>query len=127
MKKCTKCDVEKPLEEYGSAGARLRANCKSCVSEYNRKRYSNPILREREQFRAIKTKYGLSKEQYLEMVEGGCQMCHTDIKLVVDHCHDTGRVRGILCHWCNIAIGHLKDNPELALRAYYYLGGSDVA
>ncbi len=40
---------------------------------------------------------------------------------VVDHCHSTGKVRGLLCYSCNIAIGLFKDNTELLEKAIFYL------
>jgi hypothetical protein len=47
--------------------------------------------------------------------------------MVVDHEHNGGGVRGLLCGWCNTALGYLKDDPELAHRAIEYLrkGGVD--
>ena len=44
--------------------------------------------------------------------------------LVVDHCHDTGKVRGVLCHNCNRAVGLLKDNIEVLKNAISYLEGA---
>jgi hypothetical protein len=43
--------------------------------------------------------------------------------LAVDHDHKTGAPRGLLCHTCNAGIGHLHDDPELILKAYYYVTG----
>jgi hypothetical protein len=42
-------------------------------------------------------------------------------RLSVDHCHVTGKVRGLLCQRCNIAIGHLNDDPQTAMNAAAYL------
>lgn len=39
----------------------------------------------------------------------------------VDHNHDTGKVRGIVCHWCNLAIGHAYDDPEILRKLTAYL------
>ena len=72
--------------------------------------------------------YGLSPEQYLQLLaEQGnkCPVCGTDLtghrKYAVDHCHKTGRVRGILCPKCNTGLGHFKDDPELLNKAADYL------
>ena len=50
-----------------------------------------------------------------------CVICGNNEKLVVDHDHKTGKVRGILCNNCNTGLGMLQDNPKLLLRAISYL------
>jgi hypothetical protein len=45
-------------------------------------------------------------------------------KLMVDHCHATGKVRGLLCHNCNRALGLLKDDKSTIRRALEYLEGA---
>lgn len=85
--------------------------------------------RTREQQRANRLqKYGLTLAQYDDMYRaqsGLCVVCFgpPDIgqSLCVDHCHTTGRVRGLLCHNCNKALGLLKDDPERILRLATYL------
>ena len=83
-------------------------------------------------FSYIKSTYGLSKDQYLEMLAKQnfvCKICnvHNDDAahgtLCVDHCHSTGKIRGLLCHNCNSAIGLLKESEELLLRSIDYLKG----
>ena len=58
--------------------------------------------------------------------DNSCKICNThkdDTKmgLVIDHCHKTLEVRGLLCHHCNVALGHLKDDTELLDKAKQYL------
>jgi hypothetical protein len=43
------------------------------------------------------------------------------VRLVVDHNHETGKIRGLLCHHCNLAVGWIRDDPDRALRAAEYL------
>lgn len=78
-----------------------------------------------------KYKYGLSKEDYINLLnvqENKCKICLEKFKSTdrynspcVDHCHDTGKVRGLLCHSCNKALGGFKDNIELLENAILYL------
>ena len=59
----------------------------------------------------IKNSYGLTAEEYENMVvqqDNKCVICDTDSKLVIDHCHTTGKVRGLLCHKCNVSIGYVE-------------------
>ena len=57
--------------------------------------------------------------------EGRCAICgeepSTKRGLAIDHCHITGKVRGLLCHGCNIGIGSMKDSAVLLLKAIRYL------
>lgn len=74
----------------------------------------------------LRKNYGLTPEQYDEMLErqgGGCAICGKppgDIALHVDHCHDTGRVRGLLCFSCNAGLGQFRHDPQLLGRAMDY-------
>lgn len=73
----------------------------------------------------LKFNYGLTLEEYEDMylaVAGHCQICgrHKD-QLHVDHNHDTGEVRGLLCNRCNTALGLLQDSPELIARSLQYI------
>lgn len=77
--------------------------------------------------------YGMTLKQYEELrqkQESLCAICtsegfvmatHHKMKLVVEHCHKKGLVRGLLCHNCNRALGLLKDSEEVLQRAINYL------
>jgi hypothetical protein len=75
----------------------------------------------------LKKRYGLTMEQHEKMHEiqdGKCAICNEDPypkKLMVDHCHESSDVRGLLCNTCNLGIGFFKDNKELLQSAINYL------
>jgi hypothetical protein len=63
----------------------------------------------------LKWAYGLTLADFDAMLteqEGRCAICKKEKRLVVDHCHETGAVRKLLCHHCNIAIGICEANPD---------------
>lgn len=68
--------------------------------------------------------YGCTPELYLDLYErqgGLCAVCRLSKPLVVDHCHVTRVVRGLLCNNCNTALGMLEDKPERILALLNYL------
>lgn len=72
-------------------------------------------------------KYGMSKDDYailLKKQNGGCAICSREEKgrrLAVDHCHSSGKVRGLLCAACNTTLGKFNDDYELLEKAVLYL------
>ena len=82
----------------------------------------------------LKRNYGLSIEQFniiLLSQNNKCARCgspapdHHKKRLNVDHCHETGKIRGILCDACNRALGLFKDDPEILNKAIDYLHHSN--
>lgn len=77
----------------------------------------------------LQREYGITLDEYFEMLEKqnySCDICNIsqkDLKkpLFVDHCHKTGKVRGLLCNNCNWTLGLMKDNPEYLNNAILYL------
>lgn len=70
------------------------------------------------------TKYGLTVvdvDAMLAEQDGKCWLCQRKPAVVIDHCHKTGRVRGMLCHGCNTGLGKLGDSVENLQRAIAYL------
>lgn len=80
--------------------------------------------------RWLKRKYGLSLADMDRLIiaqQGRCAICcrpfgpaRKDLEHI-DHCHTTGKIRGLLCHQCNSGIGNFKDAPRLMLAAIAYL------
>ncbi len=144
--KCTTCHIEKAEEDF-SQRMRLRKSkqCKVCVNKsqkITRLKYRDKILARQKAKWAAMTKeerinqnfyrYGITFAQYSEMLlkqNGVCAICfeknQIHERLFVDHCHATGKVRGLLCHDCNSAIGFSKDNTARlrAMIAYLERGG----
>lgn len=91
-------------------------------------RYHNTMRDNPEKIRRArrKFKYGLTDEDYKQMMteqQGLCKICKVEPATNIDHCHTTGKVRGILCANCNCGIGYLRDSPEIMRNAVAYLGG----
>lgn len=133
FKKCTKCLILQPVEEFNyrnTTKSGLVARCKKCLVE-DRKRYSsfNPSITPNKHLRHIENRYGLSAEDYLKLKEeqnSCCAICGRSEELFkrrlhVDHSHNTGKVRGLLCSSCNTALGKFEDSPDRLLVAYNYL------
>lgn len=104
---------------------RSKAQVQKCYDENYETKYKFTIWR-----RTLKVKYGLTEEKYYEMLEEQdfkCAICgnpETDTRrgqFCVDHCHDTGIVRGLLCFSCNVTLGNMNDRIDLLERAIEYL------
>lgn len=96
------------------------------MKEIARQRHvDNPIAKKKQHLK----KYGLTPEclsKMLDACEHKCEICgHSEKRHkmfpMIDHCHTSGKVRGILCSNCNMGIGKFKDNPELLQAAIAYL------
>jgi hypothetical protein len=77
--------------------------------------------------RHLKNKYGMTTAELDDMIAsqmGICCICLSAPAEHVDHCHDTGRVRGVLCFSCNAALGQFRDRPDVIRRAAVYVEGN---
>jgi hypothetical protein len=90
-----------------------------------RVKFTPEELKERRREQWLIRAYGLtvaSFDKLLNTQGNKCAICReTSLKWVVDHCHNNGKVRGILCPTCNMAIGLLKNSPSVAEQARIYL------
>jgi len=90
-------------------------------------------------FNRIAATYGLGVDEFLDLFAAqnhSCAVCKTALVLfssakgekpVVDHCHVTGKVRGILCNGCNVSLGWLEKNPERTARLARYICATQPA
>ena len=122
MKTCPKCRRElsdscfhKRTYKNGKVG--LQHKCKDCASK-NRREYYKPHT-------SIRLKLKLTQEQVDHITKPGkCQVCGSTKRLCIDHCHDTEKPRGLLCHKCNTALGLLDDDLQRILKLSQYLAQS---
>ena len=142
MKICKKCNREKPLSDYSfrdKKAGKLRAKCRDCEAESyqayksnNGERLKNSWSKssksryEKDRKKILAWRYGLTLEEYDQILsdqDGKCKICKTEpvTVLSVDHCHSTGKVRGLLCSHCNTGLGMFKDDVQLLERAIAYL------
>ena len=101
------------------------SHCKQCVNSIKRESRVRTYTSENRRKWALKNRYGLSVEEFENMLiaqSGACGICEKELKKPhIDHCHATGKVRGLLCHRCNTRLGGL-DDEQWRLAALRYLG-----
>lgn len=120
-KRCSRCARLRGTIQFHRAGAVLRSHCRDCRAAHA----ANPDRRWRNQVLRIARTYGVPFEEAWELlnqaVAGPCDGCGLDASREdqaghVDHDHETGKVRGVLCRECNLILGLALDDPG-TLRA----------
>lgn len=89
----------------------LKSQCIDCHAKYQK------------EYKLMKY-YSLTLEEHTQMIidqDEKCLICEEKLKLYVDHCHTTKKVRGLLCDLCNRGIGLLKENVNTLKRAIDYI------
>ena len=124
---CKKCNQELLVSNFhikydkNANHFRFNSPCKKCAHENRNIEYRKVAAR--------KKKYNLTSEQYDAMLKSQnncCDICSIDMKnygknFVVDHCHVTNNIRGLLCNNCNTGIGMLQDDTSILVKAIEYL------
>ena len=137
LRLCTKCMEVKPRNEFSKRAASndgLNRYCKTCMGKYyqanngEQRKRSKARLRIRnrdhpeiQRAQHLKGKYNMTQDDYNTLFlaqQGRCAICGKEVKLVVDHNHETGKVRGLLCKICNYA---LAGGPKWLEDALAYL------
>ena len=139
VKICRTCKKQKRISSFPKCGnLYIRPHCKPCYNriqaawrDKNRerirekwgqasKKYYTSEKRRNKTLRA----YGLTEEVYNALYDkqsGKCAICKTNTTLVVDHCHSSREIRGLLCNACNVGLGAFRDSPNLLKSAIDYL------
>jgi hypothetical protein len=147
-KTCSRCKKSKALCEYqkdSRAITGLSSKCKCCIKERRQKQkdYDRNYwklyagrniekLKERDKSYNLKRKFNMTIEQYNTLLEsqgGKCACCPKEKSsngksLAVDHCHVTGKIRGLLCNECNTSLGLLKEDITIMSNLIQYLQNS---
>lgn len=137
VKICNICLLEKPLSFFHK-NDRMRDGHLNQCSKCRRFR-CEPQNKEKKREGQLKHKYGITTQQYQGMFlaqKGVCAICRKPEtskfrgsvrELSIDHCHETKRVRGLLCARCNSAIGLFDEMPGKMQKAltYIFVGGFD--
>lgn len=111
-KYCNSCHKEKLLQKfYRHKRGGYRSYCKECDKDRANDRHMKIRLE----------KLGVDQTIYNQMQRRPCSICKHRKKIVVDHDHATGKIRGPLCWRCNVGIGHFYDKPQLLISAAQYL------
>lgn len=135
---CNRCSTVKPVDEFYRNGA-YRTLCHACEKTRRHEYRIRPEVRKRaylyEMKRFYKKKYGMSFDQYDEILKrqnGLCAICRKPNSKVdarskklqrfhVDHCHETKKIRGLLCSKCNQGIGYFDENILVLEACIKYL------
>jgi hypothetical protein len=139
--KCSVCKEEKSLSEFPvrktHRPGKPVSQCTKCKVAYNkayREKHREKVL-EIERKSKLKMAYGITPEQYEHMLkkqDGKCAICSTKKPggrtkmFFIDHCHNNGNVRGLLCMRCNTGLGLFLDNPKFLLNAISYLKENSI-
>jgi hypothetical protein len=138
-KLCTACGVTKPIDQYNKRAASkdgLNGWCRPCVNAKSLAWYRGNRERVKKNHREymLRSQYGIGEAEFqrlLKLQGSKCALCPVTFStegsrrnLCVDHDHDTGQVRGLLCARCNTSIGQLGDSAEGLRRALAYVEGA---
>lgn len=128
----TKCKSCRNIQnrQYFKLHPEMRKKHNDANKEKRHKLYNSPEWKSKLRDSHLKSKFDLTHIDYQNMLEsqgGVCKICKRHRlasnkgHMVIDHCHETGVIRGVLCNWCNRALGLFEDNIELFQSAIKYL------
>jgi len=122
---CSGCGVTYTPKRYSADSGRNRFCSRDCKDKH---RVMKPAERTEMLRKYYLNRYGLTPEDVEALRAKGCNICGSmggigrwDGVLHIDHCHDTNKVRGALCHKCNVGLGLFNHDPEMLRKAVMYL------
>ena len=129
-RECNKCGITKSVSDFyikkckNNKLNRFNSPCKKCSYENDKRVYMKNYSRKRN--------FGISADEFNDMKisqDDKCAICKKDSKYFkrdfsIDHCHTTGKIRGLLCSNCNTGIGMFKDDIDILKSAILYLKSS---
>jgi hypothetical protein len=131
MKVCSKCNIEKTFSEFNKDKTKqdgFRTICKKCRVASSASYYSENTgtIRQKVKEYWLRSRYGMEMKDLEALLASQgycCPICKEKIKnsYHIDHNHDTGEVRGLLCGCCNRGLGIFKDSPSRIQNAFQYL------
>jgi DNA-directed RNA polymerase subunit M/transcription elongation factor TFIIS len=122
---CPKCSRRYAIEHYHSKPKKILTEQQKARKKKHKSNIRPSGLTNQKVY-AMKQRYGITEEEFVairEIQKNKCPICSKELTsdALVDHCHTTGQIRGILCRKCNFAIGLLEDSQETLNRAILYL------
>jgi hypothetical protein len=132
-KSCPSCKTIKSVFEFSPSPSKKDGKstyCKLCNNKKQQYRHQNNVNGQQEKnnkrcrFNSYKRRYGLEDSLINKLLtdrSGECEICKNTAELIVDHCHSSNNVRGLICSNCNLMLGHSKDSVDNLLAAIEYL------
>ncbi len=149
-KECCRCKESKPFDSFGKDKYKkdgLNSSCKPCKQKSRKASLSNnshkpcndcghperangqTVCRDCNNLRTAMSAYNITKEETIALrAQNHCDACGrskeeaaTEKAFHIDHCHEGGHVRGVLCSYCNTALGMMRDDPVRILKLGMYL------
>lgn len=136
IKKCSTCQVLKSLDSFNKNKTKkdgLNTLCRDCSNKKSKRYYllnkqmhikKVAVYKSNHKAKVIASRLKINESEVQAILDASnslCAICHRKTKLVVDHCHSSNKVRGLLCNSCNKGLGFFEDNVERLSSAIKYI------
>jgi len=130
VKVCYACKETKPVSMFYRSNTRYyQRECKACNKKRKQAWHKTELGKLSSANTKLKARFGVTLEQYKTLLvkqNHACLICgvkdtELEHRLAIDHCHTTGKIRGLLCKQCNLGLGNFRDNQVYLRQAITYL------